>query len=157
MTELEKGRRTLEQKLLPKMFYEEKANMLNSILDKEGKFFVDAMVVYLGVFDKAYSADRFKVYLQRAKSGDKFFDFVVVKLPEPEVLGLADALYFCMEETTGQVKYFSAEKSLGGARLLCSTDGEEREEHGELPDDADKEFQKAANIFIRLVHGMENN
>ena len=152
MTELEKGRLTLEKKLLPKMFHEERANMLNSILDKEGKFFVDAMIVYLGVFDKAYGSEDFKVYLQRAKSEDKFCDFVVVKQPGTDVPGLADTLYFCLEETTGEVKYFLAERSLGGTRLLCSTDGEDREEHGQLPDDADKEFQKMANIFIRQVH-----
>ncbi len=151
MTELEKARKTLEQTLLPKMFAQEKANMLNSILDKEGKFFVDAMAVYFGLFDAAYKTEHFKVYLQRAKSGEMFFDFVMVKQPEPQSLGLADTLYFCLEETTGAVKYFTAEKSVGGARKLSSTDGESYEDHGVLPDDPDKEFQKTANIFIRSV------
>lgn len=153
MTEFENARRTLEQRLLPKLFYEERANMLNSILDKEGKFFVDAMIVYLGVLDPSYKAENMKVYLQRAKSEEKFFDFVMVRLPETKALGLADTLYFCLEETTGAVKYFYAEVSLGGERLLCSTNGEDREEHGKLPSDPDKEFQKMANIFIREVHG----
>lgn len=153
MTELEKGRKTLEQTLLPKMFGMEKANMLNSILDKEGKFFTDAMAVYVGVCDKAYKAESFKVYLQRAKSEDKYFDFVVVKQPECRVIGLADTLYFCLEEVTGEICYFVAENTLGGERVLISTDGFSRREHGKLSGDADREFQKMANIFIRRVHG----
>ena len=153
MTEFENGRRTLEQRLLPKLFYADKASMLNSILDKEGKFFVDAMIVYLGIMDKSYKAENMRVYLQRAKSEDKFFDFVVVKLPETRAVGLADTLYFCLEETTGSVKYFYAEVSLAGERLLRSTDGSNTEDHGKLPADNDKEFQKTANIFIREVIG----
>ena len=80
---------------------------------------------------------------------------MVVKLPLSDEIGIADTLCFCLEETTGSVKYFAAEKSLGGERLLFSTDGDERESHGKRPDDPDKEFQKTANIFIREVHGME--
>ena len=152
MTELEKGRHTLEQTLLPKMYYNEKANMLNSILDKEGRFFIDALIVYLGIFDEKYKSDDIKVYLQRAKSEEMFFDFVVVKQPESDTIGLADTLVFCLEETTGSVKYFTAEKTLGGDRYLFSTDGEARDPHGKLPDDPDREFQKTANIFIREVH-----
>lgn len=153
MTELEKGRRTLEQKLLPKMFYEERANMLNAMLDKEGKFFTDVMAVYLGIFDEEYKANDIKVYLQRAKSEDKFFDFVMVKQPEFGCAGIADTLYFCLEETTGEVCFFAAEKGLGADRNLIETDGNDRTDHGKLPEDADIEFQKAANIFIRRVHG----
>ena len=151
MTELDKARHTLEQKLLPAMFAEEKANMLNSILDKEGRFFTDCMIVYLGVRNEAYRSDDIKVYLQRAKSEDKFFDFVMAKLPETKTPGISDTVYFCLEETTGQTMYFTAEIAAPGQRLLCSTDGTERTEHGILPDDADKEFQKMANTFIRKL------
>lgn len=153
MNEFEKSRYTLERTLLPGMFLSQKANMLNSILDKEGKFFTDAMAVYLGVTSADYRADGFKVYLQRAKSENKLFDFVVVKQPVSENLTLADTLYFCLEETTGETKYFLTERKPGNVRTLCSTDGENIEHHGDLPDDADHEFQKMANIFIRDVHG----
>ena len=154
MTETEKARKTLEQKILPKMYLQEKSNMLNSILDKEGKFFVDLMAILLGVVDNEYKSEGFKVYLHRAKSEDKFFDFVVVKQPECKTAGIADTLYFCLEEITGESEYFMAQNSLGGGRILRSSDGEELKDHGELLDDADKEFQKMANIFIRRVHGI---
>ena len=152
MNEFEKSRYTLERTLLPGMFLGQKANMLNAILDKEGKFFTDAMAVYLGASSADYKPGNFKVYLQRAKSENKLFDFVVVKQPESDCLTLADTLYFCMEETTGETRYFLTERKPGNVRTLCSTDGENIEYHGELPDDADHEFQKMANIFIRDVH-----
>ena len=155
MTDLIRGRKTLEQKLLPNMFFEEKANMLNAVLDKEGKFFTDVMAVYLGIFDDKYRAEDIKVYLQRAKSEEKFFDFVMVRQPECKEPGIADTLYFCFEETTGSVCFFAAENGFGGDRILIETDGKDRADHGRLPDDADKEFQKAANIFIRRVHGAD--
>ena len=83
MNEFEKSRYTLERTLLPGMFLSQKANMLNSILDKEGKFFTDAMAVYLGVTSADYRADGFKVYLQRAKSENKLLykgaDFIAFK------------------------------------------------------------------------------
>ncbi len=151
MTTLEKARKTLEQTLMPQMFAQQRANLLNSILDKEGKFFTDIMSVYLGVRDESYCADDFKVYLQRAKSENKLFDFVVVKTPKTETPGIADTLYFCLEETTGETSYLIAEQSVGGQRILKALDEELPLDHGILPDDADKEFQKMANIFIRRM------
>ncbi|MBQ1388459.1 MAG: hypothetical protein IIY78_02420 [Clostridia bacterium] len=154
MTELEKARKTMEQTLMPQMFAMEKANLLNSILDKEGKFFTDVMAIYLGVVNDQYKADDFKVYLQRAKSEEMLFDFVVVKTPVCGTAGIADTMYFCLEETTGEISYLVAEKSLGGQRVLRALDEELPKDHGVLPEDADKEFQKMANIFIRRISGI---
>lgn len=151
MTELEKARKTLEQTLMPQMLAAQGANLFNSILDKEGKFFTDVMAIFLGVASKEYSADDFKVYLQRAKSGEQLFDFLVVKTPKSDVPGIAETMYFCMEETTGAISYLIAENSIGGARVLKALDEDMPLDHGVLPEDPDKEFQKMANIFIRRI------
>lgn len=151
MNDFEKARYRLEQELLPNVLTEHKMGLLNAILDKEGKFFTDFLSIALGMRDDGYKSDDFEVYLQRAKSDDRFFNFLVVRLPKPTALQLADTLYLCCEETTEQTAYFTVERSMGNVRVICGVSGDIHENYGAAPDDPDKEFQKAANIFIRGI------
>ena len=149
MTDFEEKRRIFERRVLPNMLMMQGSALFQSILDKEGKFFTDYMAVMFGVTDPGYKADGFKIYLQRAKSGKRFFNFLMIRQPESGVMTIADTVYLCNEETSGEVRYFLAAKSLGNVRKLVEVVGEEETDHGEIPDDPDKEFQKMANIFIR--------
>lgn len=151
MNEFEKKRYQLEQEILPKMLEQYNMGLMNAILDKEGKFFTDLLGVAFGARDESYKADSFEVYLQRARSDDKFFNFLVVRQPKPTALLLSDTLYLCYEETTDQTAYFTVEQSIGTARVICGVEGGMHMNYGAAPDDPDKEFQKAANIFIRKV------
>lgn len=151
MTDLESARIKMEQQLLPNMLEQQGMSLLNSILDKKGKFFTDLLAVFFGVADKSFTADKIKIYLQRAKSGDLLFDFLQVDMPHTGLVGMAQRLFFCIEETTGEVRYFTEEASLGGGAVLFLNDGSGcgKTSFSEVPQDRDKAFQKMANIFIR--------
>lgn len=153
MTEFEKTRQRLEREVLPELFAQNKQGLMNAILDKEGRFFTDLLIVAFGMRDESYKADAFEVYLQRARSDDKFFNFLVVRQPEPTAEELADTIFFCFEETTDASAYFMIKKSPEGTRDICGISKGDLTQYGEAPFDPDKEFQKTANIFIRSVLG----
>lgn len=155
MTESEKFRYTLEHKLLPNMFYEQKVRMLNAILDKGGKFFSDIYLVYSPVdAEKAYSENDFGIEVKRCQYDEnrRTLDFLIVTMPKPTSSTLCRRVYFCFEEKTGAVKYYTSERCADSSYAMCSwTEQSEHENYGTAPKTAEKEFQKIGNMFLKYI------
>ncbi len=152
MSKFERAVYEFEQHLLPSLFKSTKVNLLNAILDKEGEFFVQTVKLAYGEKNENFVAEKFKVSLDRARSGEDYiFDFVTVQMPAPKTPLLAEILYFCLEEKTNSVKYYLCEKSYNNKSMICSTTGDVRENYGEAPKSYEAKFRKVANLFIKEV------
>ena len=156
MTELEKFRYDFEQRLLPQLLYNEKAKLLNAILDKEGKFFSDLFIVFGPVTDTIYNEKEFVIGAKRIQSDDKMLDYLIVNMPKPTMMPLCRRIYLCFEEKSGIVRYYTSEKSIDNKYAMCCvTKQGTRLNYGSAPDDGELEFRKIGNIFLKYI--LEND
>lgn len=152
MTENESFRYNLEQKMLPRMLYEKKVDVLNAILDKNTKFFSDIYLVYSPSAEIVYREDDFKLAAKRCKSDKKMLYYIVVTMPEPTVPTLCKRVYFCYEEKTEIVRYYTSELTEDGLLNMCSVN-----KYGDhkvcdvSPMDEELEFRRIGNMFLKYV------
>ena len=87
MSKFERAVYEFEQHLLPSLFKSTKVNLLNAILDKEGEFFVQTVKLAYGEKNENFVAEKFKVSLDRARSGEDYiFDLLRCKCLPPKLL-----------------------------------------------------------------------
>lgn len=152
MTEFEQFRYNLEHKILPQSYYNSKSDMLNSILDKEGKFFSDVYLVYSPTTEIVYREDDFKITQKRVMNDNRMLYFVIVTMPEPTAPSLCRRVYFCYEVESGIAKYYMSELTEDGRFIMCSRNKHnEQNTCGESPMDEELEFRKIGNIFLKYI------
>lgn len=154
MTEFEQFRYNLEHNILPNSYYNSKSDMLNSILDKEGKFFSDVYLVYSPTTEIVYKEEDFKITQKRVMNDDNMLYFVIVDMPKPAVPMLCRRVYFCYEVKSGIAKYYTSELTQDGKFMMCSWNKHRQHaNYGEAPTDKELEFRKIGNIFLKYVLG----
>ena len=152
MTEFEQFRYNLEHKILPKSYYNSKSDLLNSILDKEGKFFSDVYLVYSPTADIVYKEEDFKITQKRVMNNNRMLYFVIVTMPKPTAPTLCRRVYFCYEVESGIAKYYMSELNEDGKFVMCSENKHgEHSSYGESPTDEELEFRKIGNIFLKYI------
>ncbi len=154
MTEFEKFRQKLEQELLPDMFYQSKTDMLNAMLDKEGKFFSDLYLIYAPVSDIVYKEEDFKITPKRVMSDNKMMYFVVAEMPDPTTEGHCKKIYFCYDTESEKARYYTTEYSKSGIYQVCSLNKNmKRTVHDIAPQNEEQELQKIGNLFLFYARG----
>lgn len=154
MTEFEQFRYMLEHRMFPDMLYTRKVDLLNAILDKGGKFFSDLYLIYAPTNDIVYKEEDFKISAKRCQSDDKMLYYLVVTMPEPTMPLLCKRVYFCYEEKTGIVKYYTSELAEDGTLMMCSWNKhQEHSNYGSSPMDEELEFRRIGNIFLKYILG----
>lgn len=152
MTEFEQFRYTLEHRILPQSYYNSKSDMLNSILDKEGKFFSDVYLVYSPTTEIVYKEENFTITQKRVMNDNKMLYFVIVNMPEPTAPTLCKRVYFCYEVESGIAKYYTSELTADGKLMMCSWNKHnEHSNYGVSPMDEELEFRKIGNIFLKYI------
>ena len=152
MTENESFRYSLEQKMLPHMLYEQKVDVLNAILDKNTKFFSDIYLVYSPSAEILYREEDFKLAAKRCKSDQKMLYYIVVTMPEPTIPTLCKRIYFCYEEKTDIVRYYTSELAEDGTLNMCSINKHgDRKVYDVSPMDEELEFRRIGNMFLKYV------
>ena len=158
MTDLEQFRYTLEQEILPNMFYKNKSDMFNAILDKGGKFFSDLYLVYGPVTNIVYTEDDFKISAKRCMSDNKMLYFLVVDMPEPTIPLLCQRVYFCCEVESEIVRYYTSELSENGSYSMCSWNKHHNHTNYDIaPKNEEQEFQRIGNIFLKYILSNKKN
>ena len=154
MTDKEKFRYQLEHRMLPDMLYTQKINMLNAIIDKGGKFFSDIYLIYSPFAEILFTEDDFKIDAKCCQYDENRHTlyFLVVTMPKPTVTPLCERVYFCYEEKTDTVKYYTSEKSPFKENAICSWNEKgQHENFGPAPQNAEKEFQIVGNLFLKHI------
>lgn len=154
MNEHEKFRYKLEHEMFPDMLYSQKVNMLNAIIDKGGKFFSDIYLIYSPFAEILYKEDDFKVDAKCCQYDEnrRTLYFLVVTMPEPTAADLCKRVYFCYEEKTGIVKYYTSEKTENGTLNMCSwTKHKTHKVYDASPMDEELEFRRIGNMFLKYV------
>ncbi len=149
----------LEQRILPRSFYEGKENFLNSVLDKNGKFFSDIITLFAPHESTIYNEKDFTVtakhlsYREDDEVKKKLY-LVIVDMPQPEEVLLCRRLYFCYEEFSKTAKYYTSELSLRGDYFMCAVNSNDtRSNYGKAPKDLELEFRKIGNMFLKQLIG----
>lgn len=152
MTEFEQFRYTLEHESIPKWFYSSPVAFINAVTDKGGKFFSDLYVLFAPVTDGSYSEKNFGIIPKKVKSDDLNMYIIIAEMPEPTAMTLCRRVYFCYEEKTKCVKYYTSEFTADGDYMICSwTDDRVHENYGKAPLSDPKEFRYAAEMFLKYV------
>ena len=152
MTDMEQFRYTLEHEILPNMFYKNKSDMFNAILDKGGKFFSDLYLIYGPVTDIVYTENDFKISAKRCMSDNKMLYFLVVDMPEPTMPLLCQRVYFCCEVESEFVRYYTSELGENGSYLMCSWNKHHiHTNYDTAPEDEEQEFRRIGNIFLKYI------
>lgn len=158
MAELDnyKVRYIVEHRAIPEIFYREKAGLLNAILDKQGQFFSQLfdLVSQTAEDEEAmsYSEEDFNIEPRGFRCEDMNVYVIIVDMPKPQCSPLCRTLYFCYEETTETVKYYTSEKSIETPYMLCGwNDDQTHVNYGRAELDREKEFMQTARLFIDLI------
>ena len=152
MTEFEQLRYMIEHRILPKLYYDNKSDMLNAILDKQGKFFSDVYTVYSPSTGIVCNEEDFKITQKRVMNDNRMLYFVIVTMPEPSIPLLCKRVYFCSEVESGIVKYYTSELDANGKLMMCSWNKHNAHtNYGESPMDEELEFRKIGNIFLKYI------
>ena len=152
MTEIEQFRYNLEHNILPKSFYNGKIDFLNSVLDKDGKFFSDIYLIFSPSTEIIYNENDFVVTQKRVMNDDRMLYFVIVTMPDPTIPLLCKRVYFCYEVGSEIAKYYTSERSENGEYMMCSWNKHEtHNNYGVSPGNAELEFRKIGNMFLKYV------
>ena len=151
--EFERFRYNLEHDMIPKSYYNAKINLLNSTLDKGGKFFSDIYLIYSPISEIVYTEEDFKISQKRVMNDDKMLYFVIVDMPEPKIPTFCRRVYFCCEVETGLVRYYTSELTIDGSFFICSWNKHmNHSNYGLAPVDKEQEFRKVGNMFLKYVN-----
>ena len=150
-------RYTVEHKILPEMFFSEKAKDYFLILmASEGKLIFD----FLRFFGRdqdykcPYSAEDFKLDLHIIRKPDKESEdpgkaILEIIMPEPEQMPLCSRIYICHDMKLENFEYFTLEKSVGDSDALCAwTSAGIHENFGTAPKTKEEVLREVVNKYI---------
>lgn len=112
----------LQHKMLPELLFSKKEVFVFALLKNAGKtltFLWDSMVENLPEPETCpFLPADIKVYKKAVRSARGRGVIVALAFPEPNEPPMCRYVYFCWDES-GQVAYFTSEKSINSPYLLC--------------------------------------
>lgn len=124
---LKEARYYMEHQLLPKLFFEKKAEFINSILDEENNLLYEfiTQICEEENISCPYKAEQYKI--SNYKIGD-YEHMIKATFPSPEETPLCSKAYFMFDEEFNNIRYFTVEcateKGKKQKYYLCAWDEE---------------------------------
>ncbi len=154
----------VEHKILPELFFSEKAKDYFLILmASEGKLILNLLMLFGKDQDYKcpYSASDFKLDLHIIKkpdrdSGETGKEILEIIMPEPEQMPLCSRIYICHDMKLENIEYFTLEKSVGDSEALCAwTPAGIHENFGTAPKTKDEVFREVVYKYTGEEHSNE--
>ncbi|MCD7815926.1 MAG: hypothetical protein LUH12_04285 [Bacteroides sp.] len=145
---------TVEQQLIPNLFYMNGASMLDSILERQGEFFTNVCFMADSENLLAYNERDFKIEPRGFRSGDYNIYVIIADMPRSCEPDECRRIYFFYEESTGLLRYCTSEMVSDGTYALYKLlpNGSHKRidgAFGDSADDKEKEFIAAAREFLK--------
>ncbi len=146
-------RYVLEQMFLPQSLYGEGCQQtMLALLQGKGEFLV-YMLNAIGQQTGSkcpYTADQFVFKpLIISDHGDiPEFAMLIIDMPEPEIMPLSSRLIICHDKELSKIKYFTVEKTLGGAYMLCGVSEDSvHVNYGDAPESEEDLFKRVYELY----------
>lgn len=148
--ELTNLRYSLEHKLLPIWFYEQKDAFIETLKKEKGKFPYMVMAELCAKENQKmpYTAASYAIETY-ALSND--IAMTIMQMPAPNGFTLCRRVYFVYDCTFENPLYYTSEKSFNGQFALCAwTQTAEHVNYGPAPMNVDTERQKVKDLYFSL-------
>ena len=141
----------LEHKALPQALWNNRAQLLLSLLREKQNAMIDFYSRAEEVnpeYQCPYTAEQFSVRLREYVSDEGSVLIVRVAMPEPEAPLLCHTVYICFAGNDCDDAYFTSELEQSGKQLLCAWSKEGvHMSFGEVPED---DFAKVVELFWEM-------
>ncbi len=145
----------LEHVLLPELFYGDKKEFIDALLDEGRNLlykFIESICKENGI-ECQYKSNQYKTITYGLGGG---YQMVKAMFPEPEKASLCSKAYFVFDETFKKIKYFTIEKSFAKGNksifYLCTwNENLQHINYGQVPNGIEEQDRVVAETYFQAI------